>query len=80
MKSIETIITTNFTVLVQELERLVKEGYSVVMEGDQRPYHMIAGNFIVHMEKAVVQSIPVATSVEIKKPEAQQTNRRKGVK
>lgn len=76
MKKTETIITTNFGVLVAELEKLVKDGYSVVMEGDQRPYHMIAGNFIVHLEKAEVESKP---EVSVAAP-AQQVRRKNGAK
>lgn len=73
----ETIITTNFGVLVTEVEKLVKAGYSVVAEGEQRPYHMIAGNFIVHLEKSEVESKP---EVSVAVAPAQQGRRKAGAK
>lgn len=47
------ITQANFTVLVMELEEAIKNGYSVVKEGENRPYHAIMGNFILTLEKEV---------------------------
>lgn len=60
----KTIIEMNFVVLVQKLEEAIKEGYSVVYEGEARPYSQIAGRFIVNLEKVAVK--------EEVKPQAQQ--------
>ena len=51
----ETIQITqaNFTVLVMELEHAINKGYTLVKEGENRPYHAIMGNFILTLEKEV---------------------------
>jgi hypothetical protein len=51
MKETKQIINSNFTLLVLELEEAIKSGYSLVSEGESRPYHAIMGNFILTLEK-----------------------------
>lgn len=65
-KDTKQIINSNFTLLVLELEELIKQGYSVVKEGDARPYHLIMGNFQVTLEKDVDDEVcsPVPEVVE----------------
>lgn len=65
-KDTKQIINSNFTLLVLELEELIKQGYSVVKEGDARPYHLIMGNFQVTVEKDVDDELcnPVSEVVE----------------
>lgn len=53
MKQTMQITQSNFTVLVLELEEAVKNGYTLVKEGENRPYHAIMGNFILTLEKEV---------------------------
>lgn len=60
MKEIQ-IINSNFIVVVQELEQAIKEGYSVVLEGDERPMHTIMGSFYVTLKK---NEIPVVQAEE----------------
>ena len=64
----ETIQITqaNFTVLVMELEHAINKGYTLVKEGENRPYHAIMGNFILTLEKEVDEEVcsPVVEVVE----------------
>ena len=64
----ETIQITqaNFTVLVMELEHAINKGYTLVKEGENRPYHAIMGNFILTLEKEVDDEVcsPVVEVVE----------------
>lgn len=65
----ETIQITqaNFTVLVMELEHAINKGYTLVKEGENRPYHAIMGNFILTLEKESKQEdscFPVFEVVE----------------
>jgi hypothetical protein len=64
----ETIQITqaNFTVLVMELEHAINKGYTLVKEGENRPYHTIMGNFILTLEKEVDEEVcsPVVEVVE----------------
>lgn len=64
----ETIQITqaNFTVLVMELEHAINKGYTLVKEGENRPYHAIMGNFILTLEKEVDGEVcsPVVEVVE----------------
>lgn len=55
----ETIQITqaNFTVLVMELEHAINKGYTLVKEGENRPYHAIMGNFILTLEKEVDEEV-----------------------
>ena len=55
----ETIQITqaNFTVLVMELEHAINKGYTLVKEGENRPYHAIMGNFILTLEKEVNEEV-----------------------
>ena len=66
----ETIQITqaNFTVLVMELEHAINKGYTLVKEGENRPYHAIMGNFILTLEKEVDGEVcsPVVEVVEDK--------------
>lgn len=66
MKQTMQITQSNFTVLVLELEEAVKNGYTLVKEGENRPYHAIMGNFIVTLEKEVDDQMcyPVSEVVE----------------
>lgn len=66
MKQTMQITQSNFTVLVLELEEAVKNGYTLVKEGENRPYHAIMGNFIVTLEKEVGEEMcyPVGEVVE----------------
>ena len=57
IKDIKQIINSNFTVVVDELQKLIEAGYKVVMEGEGRPYHMVLGNFIVTVEKMVEKQV-----------------------
>lgn len=65
----ETIQITqaNFTVLVMELEHAINKGYTLVKEGENRPYHAIMGNFILTLEKEVDEEVcsPVVEVVEV---------------
>lgn len=65
----ETIQITqaNFTVLVMELEHAINKGYTLVKEGENRPYHAIMGNFILTLEKEVDNEVcsPVVEVVEV---------------
>lgn len=65
-KITKQVVHTNFTLMVLELEELIKQGYSVVKEGEQRPYSMVLGNFQVTLEKDVDDEIcyPVSEVVE----------------
>lgn len=56
-KDTKQIIQSNFTLLVMELEEAIKNGYTVVKEGDARPYHMIMGNFQVTVEKEIEDEV-----------------------
>ena len=55
----ETIQITqaNFTVLMMELEHAINKGYTLVKEGENRPYHAIMGNFILTLEKEVDEEV-----------------------
>ncbi len=53
IKDIKQIVNSNFTVVVEELQKLIEQGYKVVLEGESRPYHMVLGNFIITVEKMV---------------------------
>lgn len=66
MKQTLQITQSNFTVLVMELEEAVKNGYTLVKEGENRPYHAIMGNFIVTLEKEVDEEMcyPVSETVD----------------
>lgn len=66
MKQTMQITQSNFTVLVLQLEEAVKNGYTLVKEGENRPYHAIMGNFIVTLEKEVDEQMcyPVSEVVE----------------
>jgi hypothetical protein len=64
IKEIKQVIGTNFTVVVQELQALVREGFSVVMDGEARPYHMVLGNFIITLERMVDKPAEEAKEVE----------------
>jgi hypothetical protein len=57
MKQTLQITQSNFTVLVMELEDAVKNGYTLIKEGENRPYHAIMGNFIVTLEKEVDEEV-----------------------
>lgn len=46
------VYNSNFAVVVKEIEELVKDGYSVIHDGVESPYHAVLGAFIVNLEKA----------------------------
>lgn len=45
------VVNSSFSAVVKEVEQLIKEGYSVVHEGEAAPYHMILGSFIVTLQR-----------------------------
>lgn len=57
MKDTKQITNSNFTSIVLEIEQLVRDGYSVVKEGENRPYNMIMGNYIVTLERDAAEKI-----------------------
>lgn len=75
------VINSNFTLLIQQVEQYIKDGYSVVYDGVDAPYHMVMGSFIVTLdngEKEVqdVVETPVVTETQEKIDEAKQTRGR----
>lgn len=67
MKETKQIVNTNFTTVILGVQELVRDGYTVVEKGEQAPYHMVMGNFIVTLERdaVVVEASPVTeTSVD----------------
>lgn len=82
MTETKQIINTNFTLVVLELEALVKEGYSVVKTGEGSPYHMIMGNFIVTLTKEIEEvkvepAAPAPVAVGVEKQGVRQTRPKK---
>ena len=60
IKEIKQIVSSNFAVVVEELQKMFDEGFKVVLEGEGRPYHMIMGNFIITVERMVEKKEEVA--------------------
>jgi hypothetical protein len=78
MRETKQVVTSSFAKLVQEVEILVKDGYSVIHDGVAGPYHQVLGNFIVNFEREVEAKEEVDNQTE----EVQNTQRRnrKGAK
>ena len=67
IKEIKQIVSSNFAVVVEELQKLLDEGFKVILEGESRPYHMIMGNFIITVERMVEPEKAVEEVVEASK-------------